>query len=632
MYSASSSSSAVGGTSRRATMGRRTSTLGSSHGGTGGTGFNSVKDDRNLSDKGVQQHYTSLIKQCLVNLNFNFNNLKKAFTGSVFNPTQAEFFYIVEYIFAESWSRDFRLDRFPDKAEGVLCIAKLLKYPFTPRKSTISTLTPHNMPAIIGFVGWLAELSRIDKTSGIGPGTSTRRLLADDSEMSEINEVWQDYLTGSFKNEGNHAKTAEIATKFENKLYQIVDDAVKEAEEVEDKYNRTKSELDRMNSDIEMKEAEKNKIETSIRELEIKASDLTKKINELRVKAQNLSENLSKKTLEYERCSLNLKVASDKKDSLVAVATKNHITESDRNTLIFQRQQAKTQLSETTAILEQRAREASERNIEVERLTAGVGQKIHLYRMRRAGAFPGAAAAAVGRKSASEIDNDDRILSAFDYAQNDVFFQELNQVVSRGFEQEHSSFTAKNEELNNAIASGTEQIGSLTDSINAGKAALSKLGAQLNEYNERVLKEQEKADREIQSNADEVRRLCDDISNIKENSADDLRNEMDRNAQAAEKERREKERMEEERREFTRLIFDANKALLDHKESIMKGLEILKNDSKQTLENCKAIEYQQYQYQAQQQQQQQQRKRSLPPSAKKQKISSSPSTKKQRVN
>lgn len=599
----------LGGTSRRTTMVRGASTMGASRGGTGGNALiGYIKDDRRLSDKSVQREYTERIRKRLIDLNFNVVKLKRSFSEAIFNPSQAEFFSIVEYIFATSWSPGFRLDKFSDKTEGVLCIARLLKYPFMLNKSFISSLTPHNMPSIIGFVGWLAGLSELDEVSGVGPDTSALHSQTGD-ESSELNDIWQNYLTGSFRYERDPAKTAEIVRGFEDKLQQIVGSTEAEAARLEGLSERSKMEVNEMLKKIDDTNAEREGFVDKTNGIKAKADELVSSIDELKAHVHSLEEAAGQKALEHEQRASALKVVSDRKAFLSTSAEERHITESDRKNLILERQQATEQWNEANVALEARVREAGEKCSAVDRLTAGVGQKVHIYRLRRAASFPTAAAAA-----ASEEDVEDKVLSSFESARKEQFSQDLSKIVRKGAKREHASLERKSAELAEAIAAGEEQLKSLSGAVAAGRETLAKLKSELDACEAEISVLQSKAQKEAQKDASVVNGIRTALNERKERAAVEFEAANNLMIEAAERERREMEAMNNERRKITNAIFSATKALLDHKESILKALEVLEDDSRQALENCKRLELQQ------QQQQQQQRRRSLPPSAKKQKL------------
>lgn len=153
--------------------------------------------------------------------------------------TQAEFYKIVEFLFRSIWSESFRLSNFSDSAEGVLCIARLLKYPFSLPKSVLTSLAPHHLPTIIGFLGWLAELVEIDLNNGIGPTTARKA----DDEMP-VDELWLQYLTSSFRERRDPAVVAEIDAEFVDQLQQRISTAQAAVDELADRAAALKDTID----------------------------------------------------------------------------------------------------------------------------------------------------------------------------------------------------------------------------------------------------------------------------------------------------------------------------------------------------------------------------------------------------
>ena len=575
------------GTTRRATMGRgAASTLGASR-GTGGNGFTGyMKDDRNLSSKAVQRDYTALIRKRLIELNFEVFKLKKAFSGPIFDPSQAEFYVIVEYLFSTSWSPDFRLDKFADKTEGIMCIARLLKYPFMLNKSSISSLTPHNMPTIIGFVGWLAELSAFDAVIGSGPDTSvfhTQRGISGangDGDSTEINDLWQDYLTGSFRYERDPVKTAEIVRGFEDKLQQIVDSAEAEAAVLAEKSAAGKEEMQQM----QQKNAElvkgREELEAMIRELDAKKDEYTKMNYDLKVLIESREAEVSQKTQEFEQKNADLSRVAARHEFLAAAVAERHITADDRRNIMLERTQATEQRAGVASALNARASKASAVSGEVRRLAESVGEKVHIYRLRRA-----SVAAEPGKESP-----EDGILAGFPNTPPDVFLKNFRETVARGAEREKAALEGKNAELERAAAAGRKELAELAAEVEEERNELENLKMELAGIEERVEKEGRAMREEAQAGKDRVERLREEVNGLKEAAAKEYRDVNEDNVRAGERERGEIARIERERRELLDEVFELSKALLDHKESIIKALGVLKEDSEQLAKRFRELE------------------------------------------
>lgn len=635
-----SGGSSLGGNNRRTTMSRGAAPMATSRGGTGGTGLTGyMRDNRNLPDKNVQREYTEIISQRLSTLGYEPKS-KRAFSGPIFNPSQAEFYSIVEYIFAKTWSPEFRLDNFSDKAEGVLCIAKLLRYPYALNKSIVSSLTPHNMPTIIGFVGWLADLGEEDKRI-YGDSKECRvHPQADyDSGQAEINDMWQDYLTESFRSERDSEKIDDLDRRFEGKLLEIVERTEMEADKLENESSNMRREIEGTLNDLGDRETEIKECDQAIVRVNNEMDSCVSEIDELQTNISTFEAKFAEKSFEAEKWASTLSAAERKRDALLATIEDRQVAENDRRRLILERNQAMEEWKSAVKISEQRETEALGMKNEIQQLSKQVSQQVHEYRLSRAASLSTTVkSTSSSSSSGSEVDVSDKILSMFGKMREDVFLSQLNEAVFPSASRELNFLIEKNRRLADTISEGEEQLKGLEVLMASKRAAFDKLKRELDDYETTIAKEVGNVEKEDMRSDDRIRRLREELNEVKENVAANFRNENELNIRAVERERRERERIERERAEITDTITKAANALLDHRESIIRALGILESDSKQVVENCKLIE--------QQQQQQLQRRRSLQPSpakrqqkgslqptpAKKQRLSLQPSpAKKQKI-
>ena len=140
---------------------------------------------------------------------------------------------MTEFIYSQCWSPNFKLSLFGDAAEGTLGVYRSLHYPFQLSKSTVTSVNPHNAGQIVGALLWLVELAEADEERGLGP-TTTKNL----EECPDIDQLWMNYLTASFRANGKPAVQANLEAELKEQLehqaqllQQLIDEEQKQADE-----------------------------------------------------------------------------------------------------------------------------------------------------------------------------------------------------------------------------------------------------------------------------------------------------------------------------------------------------------------------------------------------------------------
>lgn len=486
--------------------------------------------------------------------------------------TQAEFYNIVEFLFSTIWSESFKLSSFSDNAEGVLCVARLLKYPFPLTKSVLTSLARHHTPTLIGFLGWLAELVEIDLANGIGPTTARKS----DDEMP-VDQLWLRYLTNSFRERRSAEAVAAIDADFVAQLQRHIETAQAAADELEARAAEVRDSLaaERQKAeDAALEEADaRHRAEvhrTDIPKLQALIATLDTQRSEQEMACNS---KVGACTAAIERCEALEKTLGELRNAVSG----RGISPQDHSRAVSERNAAQRELAAAADMLGVRAGSAEDARIVHMQAAADLNAK--LLKLKSLLALLGGKAPVV---SVSTLEQDERtgVLST------DALLQahaSLKTVVKPAVKNRAASIAAKRTEVERTRVRLEELAIRVEGELADARKALEAREAEWKRAERAVEAEASSLRAEVSEYEAEAQRARAESRGFADNAANALAEARRLHEDAIKSEGHRLDRRKQCKSDYVESLYYLCEALVEHKDSVEKALQYLKEQSEHLL-------------------------------------------------
>lgn len=490
--------------------------------------------------------------------------------------TQAEFYKVVEFLFRSIWSETFRLSSFSDNAEGVLCIARLLKYPFSLTKSVLTSLAPHHTPTLIGFLGWLAELVEIDLVNGIGP-TTTRKA---DAEMP-VDELWLQYLTNSFRERRNPDLVEEIDAEFEARLQHHITTAQDTVAELEGR-------------DLELKEqaaAAQRRLEHAAAEIKEVGRQAAEKLGDI-PKLETLIQNLDDQRREQEaRCGAKVdecaaaleraRTAEARAQDLRERAAECGVSEGSHRRALAERDAAQKELDSVQGMLDSRRSAEDEAKMVLLKGSQENNAKLAVLRSHLSlhggdggSGGPGEDDGQLAQDAGTGLLNTDKLIRAHNSLKNSVRKELKNKC--EVLDTKIHRFERENLDKEDSVARLEAEVAGLKKTLEARQDDWEVLKRNVDDEARGL-----KAD--LDEYAAAAKRARAESRGFVDNAASALAEARRQHEDAVKGEGHKAEKIREWKTEYVEVLYYLSESLVEHKDSVEKVLQYLKEQSERLL-------------------------------------------------
>lgn len=493
---------------------------------------------------------------------------------------------MVEFIIRKLWSESFRLSSFSDNAEAVLCVSRLLRYPYPLPKSVLNSLAPHHIPVLIGFLGWLAELAFIDKEKGIGPATTKNDAGGDDDDDKiDVDRVWLKYLTDSFCERRNPEKLQAVDERFEEQLQLHVMNAETVANELSENHSELVQKIESLHQKTDENNIEAERTEQQAAE---KNSDLPK--------LQELTEDLERQRDEYEilceekvdECTKvlmyvrNLEKNLKERESEVAQLG---ISESSRSSALSEKEKVLEELGTVQKVLDSRKNDVERAKYEFIHDAQQLNTKIVELRSNLMVQDSNSDGDACGKSANNGISNlsQDPETGLIDIEDLISMKKSLKEITKRELKQEIGELIRRNAEIEKGCARQEESVARLEAEVASMRKTLESRKEEMRALERNLEREASGLKADASEYEATTRRARAESREIVDNAIGALSDARKQHEDALKGEGHDVEAFKESIDEYIMGLYSLSEAMAEHKDSVEKALQYLKEQSENVL-------------------------------------------------